>query len=58
VIGQHKTLSAEMKAKLLAALAAKEKLAGLDPDADRRRIRTEVVEEFMSLTDGQVRAAE
>uniref|UniRef100_A0A7S1X862 H(+)-transporting two-sector ATPase n=1 Tax=Tetraselmis chuii TaxID=63592 RepID=A0A7S1X862_9CHLO len=54
VIEQHKTLSAEMKAKLLAALAAKEKLAGLDPDADRRRIRTEVVEEFMSLTDGQI----
>eukprot|EP00873_Tetraselmis_striata_P023927 jgi/Tetstr1/444191/TSEL_032085.t1 len=54
VIEQHQTLSAEVKAKLLAALEAQGALAAVDPDADRRLVRTEVVEEFMSLTDGQI----
>lgn len=39
---------------MLAVLEEQEKLQGVDPDQARRGIQTEVVEEFMSLTDGQV----
>jgi len=54
VIQGYKTLTKEQKDRLVAALEAQEKLAGVDPDADRRSVPTEIVEEFMSLTDGQI----
>ena len=54
-IAAYKHLSAEQKAKLLAAVDAREAAEGrggrqLGP----QELRTEVVEELMSITDGQV----
>eukprot|EP00951_Prasinocladus_malaysianus_P005107 scaffold36333_cov46-Prasinocladus_malaysianus.AAC.1 len=54
IIEQYKTLTEDQKAKMLAVLEKQEQLQSVDPDADRREVLTEVVEEFMSLTDGQV----
>ncbi|KAI7843748.1 hypothetical protein COHA_002646 [Chlorella ohadii] len=54
-IAAYKHLSEAQKAKLLAALEAKERAGGAGRQLGPQELRTEVVEELMSITDGQVR---
>ncbi|KAL4448343.1 hypothetical protein ABPG75_005562 [Micractinium tetrahymenae] len=53
-IEAYKHLAPQQKAKLLAALEAKEAAAGGGRQPGPQELRTEVVEELMSITDGQV----
>ncbi|PRW45016.1 ATP synthase subunit alpha [Chlorella sorokiniana] len=53
-IAAYKHLSEAQKAKLLAAIDAKERAGGAGRQPGPQELRTEVVEELMSITDGQV----